>query len=354
MRASKRLGPALSRLATHWGLRVAGSAGLCWALTCGGCGPRLEGDRAPLRQISKSIRPATTWTRQGGSTLAGQAAAFPRQADAAAVVTAVEKAGPTSGRRTRFYRTRGFFAAIWLTSLLGVYGWHRVSLRRQRARHLRDLGERDWASRDFHDYLSQNLIAASRQLELAMAAESQVAALPGGWRDHLGLVVRILQESLREIGRTVSDEQRTGPDARTLREGLRGLLNEQAPPDRPNLILHISPQFDLLRPSLRRELQRMVQEAFLNSLRHAQARTVLVRLTLPSPPGTPVGVVFEVRDNGRGFLPDAQAAGGASFGLLGLRARGRAAWRRPARGEFTRTRHQRGVHAAHTSGSPFV
>jgi signal transduction histidine kinase len=67
-------------------------------------------------------------------------------------------------------------------------------------------------------------------------------------------------------------------------------------------------------------LLRSAQEALANVRRHAHARLVTVRLSIPRSAG-PARAVVEVQDDGIGFEP----AEGAGFGLTGMRDRVREA-----------------------------
>jgi signal transduction histidine kinase len=67
-------------------------------------------------------------------------------------------------------------------------------------------------------------------------------------------------------------------------------------------------------PELEGALYRLVQEALTNVVKHAGARSVLVRVVEPSDGSVEV----EVRDDGRGFDPEETHRG---FGLLGMRER---------------------------------
>jgi signal transduction histidine kinase len=66
-------------------------------------------------------------------------------------------------------------------------------------------------------------------------------------------------------------------------------------------------------PQIESAVYRLVQEALSNAAKHAEARTVNVRVTAHDSRAEVV-----VRDDGRGFDPDAATAG---FGLLGMRER---------------------------------
>jgi two-component system sensor histidine kinase UhpB len=68
-------------------------------------------------------------------------------------------------------------------------------------------------------------------------------------------------------------------------------------------------------PPARRALYRIVQEALTNVVRHAEARTVRVRLE-----SSPEAVVLEIADDGRG-IPPGMIDDPGSLGLVGMRER---------------------------------
>jgi signal transduction histidine kinase len=69
-----------------------------------------------------------------------------------------------------------------------------------------------------------------------------------------------------------------------------------------------------LAPGTEQELFRVAQEALNNVLKHAHATRVGLRLAT-----SPSAVVLEIADNGVGFTPETDGAGG--FGLDGMRQR---------------------------------
>ncbi len=76
----------------------------------------------------------------------------------------------------------------------------------------------------------------------------------------------------------------------------------QVPPDAP--------------PEVKTTLYRALQEALTNVLRHAEARQVVIQTS-----AWPEGVELVVTDDGRGFDPVSQAAGGHGIGLANVRKR---------------------------------
>ncbi len=178
------------------------------------------------------------------------------------------------------------------------------------------LRERARLARDLHDAMSQTLF--SLQLTAATAAEA-VEEDPAAAREHL--------ERVREMARTVQSELRSivvdlaPPDlaadglVETLRKhvALLDRLNEQ------QINLRVVGEGDLGDRS-EVALLRIAQEALHNALRHAEAESVDVSLVIEDGQA-----MLEVRDDGRGFDPDAPLVSATRLGLTSMRYRARAA-----------------------------
>ena len=171
------------------------------------------------------------------------------------------------------------------------------------------LGERTRLSREIHDGLAQTL--AFLKIEIGRA-ESLLA------QGKSGQAARILKDSSRTIGdayldaRQAIENLRRAPD-----DHLETWLNQAAldfeelsglPVDVDLRLTHDFPA------SVQAQLIRIVQEAFTNVRKHAQAGRV--RLAAWEDGGD---TVIEVADNGRGFDPPDVTA--ARFGLRGMRER---------------------------------
>lgn len=182
-----------------------------------------------------------------------------------------------------------------------------ASRRAEEARREAILDERMRLAREIHDTLAQGFAGVVVQIN---AAEQVLPAECEAW-PHLeharALARRSLDEARRSILALRSGELRRGEllealltFARTLgephglviegrEEGARGLLPEAA----------------------EEHLLRIGQEAVTNAIRHAEARTVRLKLAW-----TPAAVVLAVTDDGHGFDPAARG-----FGLRGVEER---------------------------------
>ncbi len=175
------------------------------------------------------------------------------------------------------------------------------------------LEERQRLARELHDSVTQSLYSLTLLAEagrrLAEADEVQQA------KHYLMDIGDIAQQALKEMrllvyqlrplaleregligalqARLDSVEKRSGVEARLLIEGSLGSLS----------------------PVMEEELFRIAQEALNNALKHASARSVLVRLQ-----GDDECVTLEVADNGRGIDPQTSGASGG-LGLISIQER---------------------------------
>lgn len=182
------------------------------------------------------------------------------------------------------------------------------------------LAERNRIARELHDTIAQGLTAVTMQLEAAERAFERDQARA---RARLGRAHELARETLSEVRRSVwtlaapvGEGQALGEALAALaarfgeRTGVVALYNHEGPP--------------LALPSERTtQLLRIAQEALHNVERHAEARQVTIG-TRHEPDG---GVALSVRDDGKGFAPDAPQAraDGGGFGLHSLRERARLA-----------------------------
>jgi signal transduction histidine kinase len=182
----------------------------------------------------------------------------------------------------------------------------------EQSRELSVLAERNRLALDLHDAVSQKLFG------LALAAESAGTLLdrdPEAAREQVAKLQTLAQEA---------------------RDELRSLVYELRPPDleRDGLCVALRKQVEVLRrlqpiaidldldaavegdPVRDRELLRIAQEALHNSLRHARAEHLAVRLRRHDG-----RVLLEVEDDGVGFDPTAPRLRAAHLGLTSMEER---------------------------------
>jgi len=219
--------------------------------------------------------------------------------------------------RPRFYQTSWFYVLAALVAGAGAWGLHGLRLRTMRARLAAVLAERTRIARELHDSLAQELLAASRQLELAAEEmpESPVTA-----RDRLARGQALVASGLAAARRAVTTlrapvERRDALPAALLRlaEGVTG---------NGRIEVRVEPEawHRRLPDSVEENLLGIAREALANALRHARAPHIRVEL------GNGGGDVrLRVTDDGLGFeetsLPLLSTG---HFGIVGMRERARA------------------------------
>jgi signal transduction histidine kinase len=183
---------------------------------------------------------------------------------------------------------------------------------RQRARQMAIMEERARLSRELHDSVTQSLYSLTLLAEgwqrLAKDGRMEITAEP------LSELGEIAQQALKEMRLLVYELR---PPALE-KEGLLGALHQRlnSVEMRAGVEARLIVQDIIDLPAALEEgLYRIVQEALNNSLKHASATMVNVRLALENEE-----VVLEVSDNGTGFDPDAQNSQGG-IGLASMRER---------------------------------
>lgn len=192
---------------------------------------------------------------------------------------------------------------------------HRVNdlLQQQLVEQARDAGmmeERQRLSRDIHDTVAQGLIAALRQIEAAAEAGSVAEA-----RGVLDRADRTVRDCLAEARRAVSALASPLLDDTDLRDALNSL--SAAWSEATEIASAFRSTGDPAPTAHDADLVRICQEALANVAKHSGASRVDVTLTYAGD-----HLRLDVRDDGNGFDPDADAT---SFGLAGMRERLRAA-----------------------------
>jgi signal transduction histidine kinase len=182
----------------------------------------------------------------------------------------------------------------------------------EESRELSVLSERNRLALDLHDAVSQKLFG------LVLAAESAGTLLgrdPAAAREQVAKLQALAQEARDEL-RSLVFELRP-PDLE--RDGLCGALRKHVELLRRLQPVEIDLDLDVeleREPARDREVLRIAQEAIHNSLRHAQAQHLAVRLHREDG-----RVLLEVEDDGVGFDPSARALRATHLGLTSMEER---------------------------------
>jgi len=183
------------------------------------------------------------------------------------------------------------------------------------------LEDRDRIARDMHDHVIQRLFATG----LSLQSTSRLAEQPTvGTR--LDEAVDNLDEAIKDIRRTIFELHRAKP-----MRGLRAEIEDVVRDSRQTLAfipdLTIDGRLDVLGAEMEADLVAVVREGLANIVRHAEASSASVRITIDST------IRVEVADDGVGVPPAAVYSGlanlreraqahGGSFDLVARTPRG--------------------------------
>ncbi|MCX4765086.1 sensor histidine kinase [Streptomyces sp. NBC_01275] len=173
--------------------------------------------------------------------------------------------------------------------------------------------ERRRLAGEIHDTIAQGLTGVIAQLQVVANAPDLTIA-----RMHLDRASALARHSLGEARRSVHNLAPVALADDGLSEALKKTVAEWAERTGVRGEFTVTGTAEQLHDEVAATLLRIVQEALSNASRHAQAARVGVTLSFLGDE-----VILDVRDDGRGFEPDAvperTRAGG--FGLDGMRAR---------------------------------
>lgn len=172
------------------------------------------------------------------------------------------------------------------------------------------MAERERLAREIHDTLAQGFTSI---ITLAQAVESELDADPAAARRHVVLMRETAQENLAEARALVAARTPVHLDAGTLEESLKRIAARLGDELGIDTRAEVSGAPLPLPPPVQVGLLRAAQEALANIRKHAGASSATVALRYTSG-----SVRLTVRDDGRGFDPDARADG---HGLDNIRHR---------------------------------
>jgi PAS domain S-box-containing protein len=180
------------------------------------------------------------------------------------------------------------------------------------ARFTAALQERTRLAREIHDTLLQGFTGVALQLTAVAhrAADPATAAA-------LGEVIGQAQRTLDEARQAVWDLRAPLAAGATLADALRETAEQAMRGTDLALELEVSGTPYPVATPVEAAVARVLQESITNTVRHAEARSVWVRLRY-----TPRALRLTVRDDGKGFQVDPEFRGyGGHWGLLGMRER---------------------------------
>ena len=188
-----------------------------------------------------------------------------------------------------------------------------LELEREERARLAVAQERSRIARELHDIVSHTL-----SVIVVQAGAERLTAPAGPTRDTLEAVENEAREALAEMGRLLGMLRADGEDALRPPPGLERLDELLARVRDTGLVVDLvvegAPRS--LAPGLDVSAYRILQEALTNTIRHARATRVRVRLHWE-----PNALELEVADDGAGPAVETQVPSASGHGLLGVRER---------------------------------
>jgi two-component system, NarL family, sensor kinase len=179
--------------------------------------------------------------------------------------------------------------------------------------------ERNRLAREIHDTLAQGLAALTMQLEVADSLATGQRDSDARLETAVGRALELARSTLGEARRSVLDLREAPLEGRSLEDALASIAADArlGSPRGPTIDVKVDAATAPEIPAaVEQGLYRIAQQAGANSVRHAGAARVAVRLTW-----SPDAVGLRVEDDGDGFDPT--AVPGDRFGLVGMQERAR-------------------------------
>ena len=178
----------------------------------------------------------------------------------------------------------------------------------RRMRELDLVTDRDRIARDLHDHVIQRLFAAGLALQgtVARAREPEV-------QQRISEAVDDLQGVIQEIRTTIFDLHGASQGITRLRQRIDAVVAQFADSGLRTTVQFVGP-LSVVGNALADHAEAVVREAISNAVRHADATTLTVRLTIDD------DLCIEVSDDGRGMPEEFTASG-----LTNLRRRAKQA-----------------------------
>jgi ligand-binding sensor domain-containing protein/signal transduction histidine kinase len=170
------------------------------------------------------------------------------------------------------------------------------------------LAERGRIARELHDTLLQGFSGVTMEMQ-ALAGR-----LPNGSREALREIIHDAANCLTEARRSVSELRRNRGTSPGLGAELSASARQLTAPGDARLKLVIERLANGLPAYVEYSLLRIAQEAIINAVKHAGARTIEVTLQM-----LPEGLRIAVKDDGSGFVAGDSAVD--HFGLVGMKER---------------------------------
>jgi len=236
------------------------------------------------------------------------------------VVRAGIPGGPSSEAAFSFVLQPHFYETAWFRYLcvaLGaaaIWGLFRLRVRQIRERFDLVLDERARLAREIHDTLAQGFVGISSQLDaVALTLNGHLDSA----RKHLDLARKMARHSLTEARRSVMDLRASALEGQDLPAALSEAARQWTAGSPVKVHVDVEGSSRKLPEEMEQHLLRIAQEAVTNTVKHAHAKEVWIRLNMDNGK-----LRMRVADDGEGFeQTDAFSDVGGHFGLLGMRER---------------------------------
>lgn len=227
--------------------------------------------------------------------------------------------GVSSERAFSFEVLPHFYERTWFIWLCGAlllaaaYLAYQVHLAQVHSRFSLILNERMRLAREVHDTLAQGFVGIGSQLD---ATALSFQDNPESARQHLDVARKMATHSLTEARRSVMDLRTVDLDGQDLPSALTASMRRSVAGTPVQMNVQVSGEAEGLTQEVKQNLLRIAQEAVANSLQHASAKAIWVKLEAQNHL-----LRMSIRDDGHGFQPEAAPDLDGHFGLLGMRER---------------------------------
>jgi signal transduction histidine kinase/ligand-binding sensor domain-containing protein len=236
------------------------------------------------------------------------------------VVRAGLPGGPFSETSFSFVLQPHFYETAWFRYLCAalaaaaIWGLFRLRVRQIRERYDLVLDERARLAREIHDTLAQGFVGISSQLDaVALTLNGHLESA----RKHLDLARKMARHSLTEARRSVMDLRASALEGQDLPAALSEAARQWTAGSPVKVHVDVEGSSRKLPEEMEQHLLRIAQEAVTNTVKHAHAKEVWIRLNMDNGK-----LRMRVADDGEGFeQTDAFSDVGGHFGLLGMRER---------------------------------
>jgi signal transduction histidine kinase len=228
--------------------------------------------------------------------------------------------GPHSESSFEFDLLPHYYETAWFRSLgalaLAAMAWmvYRLRERQVRSRFAIVLEERARLAREVHDTLAQGFVGIASQLdvvEMSMPEDARPA------RSALELARRMTHHSLTEARRSLMDLRANELQDQDLAVALKSGAMLWVANSGIDVEVDVNGESGGIPEEVAHHVFRIAQEAVANSVNHADANQIIVKLKIDSHQ-----LSLRILDDGCGFEPeDVFTSRNGNFGLIGMRER---------------------------------